>query len=127
MTGPLGFLVALPAWLAMVSIALVVGMWFWASAISIGAMSSAAQAYGVGRDGRAVQQDFLQAGLMGLARPYRDDSTFVLFNGAVIGRLSHTEQVRITNPAIPPSFTVKVATLARAEYFRPRPPAGGWE
>lgn len=127
MAGPLGFLVSLPAWLAMVSLALVIGLWFWASAISIGAMSSATAAYGVGRNGRAVQEDFLRAGLMGLARPYRDAASFTLSNGAVIGRLAHTEQVRITNPGIPPAFTVKVTTLARAEYFRPRPPSGGWE
>jgi hypothetical protein len=122
--GPLGFLVALPVWWLLTGLVLVLGMWFWAAAINIGAVSQGTLAYGVGNDGRVVASSFQAVGLGGWAGDYQAATQFGTDDRVVIGSVDkHTYSIFKSAPF----FVVQSRTVARQEVFQPRSPTGGWE
>ena len=123
--GPLGFVLALPVWIAMIGLLLTLGLWFWTAAINIGAVSAGARAAGAGADGKTVQQTFLRAGLAGLAEPYVGATHFSTQGRAVLAEI---DQRSPSGWPAPSFFVVQARSLARQEGFNPRPPQPGeWE
>jgi hypothetical protein len=122
--GPLGFLVALPVWWLLSGLILVLGMWFWASAINIGAVSQGTLAFGVGDDGRTVASSFQAVGLGGWAGDYQAATQFAIGGRVVIGSVDKRTDTIFKSA---PFFVVQSRSLARQEAFQPRAPVGGWE
>jgi hypothetical protein len=122
--GPLGLLVALPVWWLLTGLVLVLGMWFWAAAINIGAVSQGALAYGVGNDGRAVASSFQAAGLGGWAGDYQAATQFDTGGRVVMGSVNKRTHTVFKSA---PFFVVQSRTVARQETFQPRAPSGGWD
>lgn len=123
--GPLGFVLALPIWIAMIGLLLTLGLWFWTAAINIGAISAGARATGAGADGIAAHQTFLRAGLAGLANEYIDAAYFISQGRIVLGEIKHRSASGWSTPSF---FIVQMRSLARQEGFNPRPPQSGeWE
>jgi hypothetical protein len=122
--GPLGFLVALPVWWLLTGLVIVLGMWFWAAAINIGAVSQGTLAYGVGSDGRAVASSFQAVGLGGWSGDYQAATQFETGGRVVLGIVNKRTDTVFKSA---PFFVVQSRTVARREAFQPRAPAGGWE
>lgn len=122
--GPLGFLVALPVWWLLTGLVLVLGMWFWAAAINIGAVSQGTLAYGVGDDGRTVATHFQSVGLGRLAGDYEASTQFDTGGRVVMGSVDKRTNTVFKSA---PFFVVQSRTVARQEGFQPRAPSGGWE
>ena len=120
----LGTLAALPVWWLMAGLVLVLGLWFWSSAINIGAITTGTQAYGLGADGKAYADNIRNTGLAGFAGDTAAGTSWSTSGRAVIGQV-HATTPTIFDPSW--SFTVAARSVARQESFYPRSSGGGWE
>lgn len=123
--GPLGFVLALPVWISMIGLLLTLGLWFWSTAMNIGAISAGARAAGAGADGNTAHQTFLRAVLAGLAEPYVGATHISTQSRVVLAEINHRSPSGWPSPSF---FVVQTRSLARQEGFNPRPPQPGeWE
>lgn len=122
--GPLGFIVALPAWWITIGIVLVLGAWFWSTAANMIGLTRSAQATAVGLDGEAERRGYVGVALRGFAADYASADRADL-GRAVLGGVDVTIDVR-TFPS-PDVVVVQARSIARRERFYPRPPDSGWE
>ncbi len=122
--GPLGFLVALPAWWAAMGVLLVLSYWFWSLAANAIGLARSGQALAVGRDGEPARRGYVAAALGGLARPYAQ-AEYELLDRAVMGSLDVT--VDVSAFPSPDALVLQARNVARVERFYPRAPSQGWE
>lgn len=122
--GPLGFLIALPVWWAMMGVVFVLGFWLWSLAANTLGMTRSGQAIAVGKNGEAPRKSLVAAALGGYATHYAH-ATYAQQGRVAIGSVNADVDVKAF-PS-PDRITVKARFVTRAEQFYPRPPNGGWE
>jgi hypothetical protein len=122
--GPLGFLIALPAWWATMGLLFVVGFWLWALAANALGMTRGGEAHAVGHDADVARQTLLSRALGGYAKPFASMQTERV-GRAWVG--STNARIDVSAFPAPGEISVRTRFVVRDERFYPRPPDGGWE
>ncbi len=115
--GPIGFLIALPAWWATMGLLFVVGFWLWAMAANALGMTRAGEAVAVGLNGERARTTLLVRALGGFTQPFARTQT-QRAGRAVIGSMN--AQVDVHAFPAPDAITVSARFVARDERFYPR-------
>ena len=122
--GPLGFLVALPAWWATMGVLLVLGYWFWSLAANAIGLARSGQAVAVGHNGEMARRSYVATALGGFAQPY-GQAEYTQLGRAVVSGVNMTVEVSAF-PA-PDALRLQARNVSRVERFYPRAPSLGWE